>query len=383
MDSRFIVSKTFSSGVTTQTSLKNGSPMISNIISHYHNIDDTEYDVKLEENFSELKKTSPIQENLVWGMDKNLCAVTRISATESRPLCQAFDYKDSNGHSYADMIESNQMSLRRLAYDTFNAIDSRTGKPDLLEGRDDAFAHYVPIMVANNIIPLQKEKDTEFFNPEGTVSIAEFLDSLTTIKYGADYTEGAKKSLDSVVNENDYFNVGYNDCLLGISSPFYRLYTRQELIKPITRIELAYITVICWRDFINKYEQIYNGTYALGVNFDWNKPSRYLRKFTDGFNYKVVKKVTADEIKAVSLDIDDYKKNALGEQLSMSEFKNSMLKGIKGIPMPMFMSLLELDVLKLFNFENNELSPLKEVSRGEWAYFLAKLAEEFSTKYTD
>ena len=58
MDNRFIVSKTFSSGVTTQTILKDGAPRINTIVGHYRNIDDKEYDVELEENFSELKKTS-------------------------------------------------------------------------------------------------------------------------------------------------------------------------------------------------------------------------------------------------------------------------------------------------------------------------------------
>ena len=91
-----------------------------------------------------------------------------------------------------------------------------------------------------------------YFNPDGTVSVAEFLDGLNAIKFGCISNISRKKTLDRISDENDYFNDGYQDCVRGISSPFFNLYTRKELLEPITRIELAYITVICWNQFLEK-----------------------------------------------------------------------------------------------------------------------------------
>ena len=65
----------------------------------------------------------------------------------------------------------------------------------------------------------------------------------------------------------------------------------------------------------------------------------------------------------------------------MTEYKEGIKEGRHSIPLPMFMSLLELYKLDLFYYEDNKLSPLKEVSRGELCYFLARLAQLFQINY--
>ena len=78
----------------------------------------------------------------------------------------------------------------------------------------------------------------------------------------------------------------------------------------------------------------------------------------------------------ISLNIKDYKSDR-----AMSEYKEDLLRGISPIPLPMFMSLIELDLLNLFYYESRCLDPLKEVSRGELCYFLNNLAKLFPMKY--
>ena len=66
----------------------------------------------------------------------------------------------------------------------------------------------------------------------------------------------------------------------------------------------------------------------------------------------------------------------------MSAFRQEIQSGKKAIPLPMFMSLIELGILDLFDFCGN-LAPTKEVSRLELAYFLSRLACEFKTPFIE
>ena len=124
-----------------------------------------------------------------------------------------------------------------------------------------------------------------------------------------------------------------------------------------------------------KFGTINSGVYDLGLNVDWKNPNKYVEKFKDGFDYKVYKKVIKDT-DIISLSFKEYL-----EELSVSEFKNKMKVGEKGLPLPLFMSLFELDALDLFYFEGYELNPLREVSRKELTYFMVKLSKEFSKKF--
>lgn len=396
MHYRYLVSKGFDNGVVTKTSMRNGRPIYSAILSRYSKLDEEEYSITPMQGvpdsiaLSESIKTA----KTFFESDDVLKLLTfSIDGSSTIPLSQQFDFvfgksfnsydlnkvaKEScyEGCTLWDIINDDEYieRLNECAVNMFPYKSPITGGKDVKS--DTYYSHLIPIVCMSGcVLPQTDEDGHQYFNPEGSISVAEFLDSLNAIKYGSNSELNRKKSLDCVSTEDDYFNMGYNSCLSGFSSPFYRLYSRAELIKPITRLELAYITVLCWSDFVNKFEHVHSGRYDLGINIDWEHPSYYLNKFSDGFDYKIVKKVTPDEYKVISLNLRDY------IDTSISDLKEQIKSGQRGIPLPMFMSLLELDALDLFYFEGKRLEPMKEVSRGELTYFITKLAKEFTMKF--
>lgn len=281
------------------------------------------------------------------------------------------------GIEFKYLVENEKFreKLIEIAKEMFPYKNILTNKPDLDEKK--YYVPYIPFVVLTGVILPQVDKEGKtYINADGTVSIAEFLDSLNSIRYGCNANTHRRKALDNLSNEDDYFNEGYNSCLSGISSPFFNLYTKDELLKPITRVEMAYIIVLCWRQFLEKYNTVYGGFNDLGITFDWNNAHDYVTLFQDGFDYKVSKLVKNKEYNIISLDIKDYKGTR-----NMRDYIQDMREGKKAIPISMYMSLIELRVLGLFHFEENEIAPLKEVSRGELSYLVTKLAEEFPTKY--
>ena len=318
------------------------------------------------------------------------------------PLCQQFDFVAGESYNRDDLNKKLQQEmtseddktlwgtfsnndvrreLGNLAAKMYSNINPVTGDIDVKA--DNFYSPYIPLVIMSDALPPQKGEDgIEYFNPDGKVSIMEFLDSLNAIKSRSSSVDGRSLSIDNVSNEKDYFNEGYLSCLSsGRSSLFYGLYRRRELMKPITRLELAYITVLCWRDFTRKYDDINGGRFAFGVNADWDKPARYLRKFEDGLKYHLYKKtynieMSEDVQTGTVADLRVYK-----DDCSVTEFIEAMRSGEKGIPLPLMMCLVELDILDLFFFSDSKLLPLREVTRGELAYFLVKLAKTFPMKY--
>lgn len=306
-----------------------------------------------------------------------------------RPLSQIYDFKvDSSsplseflpsGATFDSIIESDDMKsyMRQVAVDMFKNENPNTGDSDI--NKDAFYTPYIPLVVLTGAMTPQLDSlSNTLFNPEGTVTIAEFLDSLNAIKFGCNSNLRRKKSMDNISDESDYFNEGYQRCIRGISSPFYNLYTREELLRPITRCELAYLTVICWDSFIEKYNNIYGSVYYLGINFDWENPSEYISKFEDGFDYNASKIILDEEHDVISLNIKDYKSDR-----TMDEFLEDIKLGVSPIPLPMFMSMVELDILGLFHYSDLRLDAIKQVSRGELCYFITMLAKLFPAKYID
>lgn len=380
MDIRHLVTKDFDSQKVSKALILKGAPVVMQL--HDEQTGVQELNVRLSANIKEeieysseitLGKSefssSPISECLI---DNN----------EVIPLSQMFDYEvDAQcnlakslpiGSSFSAILRNDAVlnSFRKIACNMFKATDFRTGELDV--SYSDYFTPYIPLVILTGCMTPQYDNDVAYFNPNGTVSVAEFLDGLNSIKYGCNSNRSRRKSLDNISDVDDYFNEGYQSCIRGISSPFFNLYTREELLKPITRAELAYITVVCWNRYIEKFNSIYGGTYFLGVNFDWENPNEYLTKFEDGLDYQV-SKICYDNC-AISLNIKDYKQDR-----TMSEFKEDMKNGISAIPIPVYMSLLELFVLDIFKF-GSRLDPLKEVSRGEFCYFLTMLSKNFKSK---
>lgn len=282
------------------------------------------------------------------------------------------------GTSFDDIIEDADMKeeiVSAVVGKLFPNNNPNTGKPDV--DKTAYYAPYVALVTVTGCMPPQLKDGDSYFNPEGVVTVAEFLDGLNSIKFGANSNRTRKKTLDNISDEKDYFNEGYQSCLSGFSSPFFNLYTRAELMQPITRLEMAYLTVVCWEGFIEKYNNLYGSNqYYLGVNFDWVNPKDLLAKFEDGFDYKVSRISIDKENSVCSLNIKDYRSDR-----SMTEYLEDIKSGVAAIPLPCLMSLVELYIVDLFHFEEMRLDPLKEVSRAELCYFLVRLAKLFPTKY--
>lgn len=246
------------------------------------------------------------------------------------------------------------------AKEMFPDINPNTGKVDV--SGNEFYAEMIPKGVISTIITPQVTKNgTTFFNGEGTISIAEVLDGINAIENGSG-SDKRHLSLDNVSTESDYFNEGYNKCCWGYSSPFFNLYTRAELMNPITRIELSYIIVMCSGLFLS----IFGKQYDMGITFDWLRPRQVISEFSDWAKYNV-SLITNEG--APQFDIREYKSSR-----TMQSFLLDIKSGKSAIPLPMIMSLVELGVQGLFYFEDYMLSPMKQVSRGEVMYLLTKIA---------
>jgi hypothetical protein len=365
MHLRHLATKSFDSGVSYNKDLMNSA---GRILTHKGTIVETSFDKSTPSALSYSEQVaigqSSLQEHKVFGD-----IVINKKSDELLPLSSIYDYPN-----FEQLIEDNKSDLINISCKMFDEINPNTNERDV--NSRSFYTPYIPLVVLTGCITPQVQDNKTYFNPDGTVSIAEFLDGLNAIKYGANSNRSRKKTLDKISNTDDYFNEGYQSCIRGISSPFFNLYTRKELLEPITRLELAYITVICWNQFLEKYNNLYGGQFYLGINFDWENPSELLERFNDGFDYKVSYFLKDVDFDIISLHIKDYK----GAE-SMTEYKRGIAEGKHSIPLPMFMSLLELYKLDLFYYEADRLDPLREVSRGELCYFLANLAKLFPINY--
>lgn len=381
-----LVTKGFDGDMTVRRSITyNGTPLtvgVTHTLSNDVKEETVEFNKSLPDEVNAVKSLNDGKQELI---DSPIGSIINSNGN-ILPLSSIYDYRVTPndplsaalpvGADFDTLAEDKTTKefLRDVAEQLFPHINPNTQASDI--SRDAYYTPYIPLVALTGCIPPQIKDGDAYFNPLGVVTVAEFLDALNSIKYGCNANNHRKKTLDNISVDTDYFNEGYQSCIRGISSPFFNLYTREELMKPITRLELAYITVICWSQFIDKFNNLYGGSFYLGINFDWELPSDILSGYKDGFDYKVSKISIDEEYDIVSLDVKDYKSDR-----TMEEYKEDMHSGVSAIPMPMFMSMLELGILDLFNYEDNNLNPLKEVSRGELCYFLTKLAKLFPTRY--
>lgn len=402
--SRTVLIKTFDFCSETRVDMADGMPLTATSLFDYANLE--EYAVNLDTDLNLSSDSIPNSSKKVWSYLKDDAFFKHMllshDGAEVIPLSQQFGYVagesfnrgDLNSSALSDLDGSERKTLEaqlanpevlnnlsNIAVSMFNAINPITRDKDVKP--NEFYTPYIPLAVMSDVIPPQTDSTgIEYFNPDGAVSIMEFLDSLNAIKSHSNACESRHLSIDNVSDEKDFFNEGYLSCLSkGRSSLFYDLYKRRELAKPITRLELAYITVLCWRDFTLKYDGVYGGRFVIGINADWSKPARYLRKFEDGLKYKVYKKTyrISDSDTATHGTVVDLR--AYKEAKTVSDFIEEMKQGKRGIPLPLFMCLVELDILDLFYFQDMRLSPLSEVTRGELAYFLVKLAKTFPQRF--
>lgn len=233
-------------------------------------------------------------------------------------------------------------------------------------------------MVASMVLPIladalsmQISPAGEFcFNPNGTITRAEFiymLDRCTNIIESKE----CKPSLDRVCNGTEYFSRGYSKLVDTYSSHLFGLYNRGELIKPIKRAEVAYIIVLCWSYYI---ENIRDRCYDIGESTkqgyiaEWCNPYTYSPLYSDidgvvfSSEYYSTVCISSEEdtTQVLSTKLQDYKHGK-----SMECFLDGVRDGEIEFPVPLFMPLVELDMLELLPKCGCELEPLRDISRGE------------------
>ena len=368
MKCRHLVTKGFDWGLVSKSLILDNSSMFTKLEKRYGKVDRRDYSDEVVKSFPDKislgMNLSPVKDFI---MRNEYVSDLILDNSEVKSLSDIFSSTDASSILSSFEIDK---QLREVAVEMFSGVNPLTNREDV--STSEVYTSSIPIVVITGTFPPQYDsEDNSYFNPEGCVTVAEFLDSLNAIKFGSNSCISRKKSLDNVSDEKDFFNEGYQSCLNMYSSPFYNLYTRSELLQPITRLELAYLTVICWDRFKNKYGSVFTGEHDIGVTFSWNNSYDLLDSFEDGFNYKVSKRML-DDNKILSINIKDYMNG-----YSITDFKNRIQTGVSSIPYPMFMSLLELSSLDLFYFEGSCLNPMKEVSRGELSYFLVRLASIF------
>ena len=248
--------------------------------------------------------------------------------------------------------------LRNLAGEMFDDVDMSA-----------YYAPHIPLAVLSDSVSVQSEGDKLRFNPNGVVTVAEFLDFVNAVRYGSGCAGRGVKSPDGLLNGSEFFSAGYNACINGVGSPFYGLYSFRGLFESITRIEAAYILVVCRCIF----GSVCGSTFDIGLSFNWECPNDVLQGYSDGFFYKVsCSHYRADESAVISVDIKDY----IGSD-SFFDFMKKVRTGFKPIPIPMFMSLVELDINGVIYtpFDDSCLNPLDELTRGEMCYMLSGIAK--------
>lgn len=265
------------------------------------------------------------------------------------------------GITSRDIPDMDENSLIATAKDMFSSINPRTSVEDV--SGDEFYASIIPKAIIGGIItPQTDEKGVTLFNGEGTITIAEVLDGFRALKRGVNAGDKRAKSLDNVSNVSDYFNEGYNMLCKSYASVFYNLYERSELFRPITRLEFAYL-VVC----SGYFKGVFESKYPMGVTFNWLSPSKYVGRFVDCPRYNV-SLVSVGGLP--SHNIKHYKGNK-----SVTEYLSAIKRGYSAIPLPMFMSMVELGVQDLFIYKDDELNPLRQLTRGEFSYCFSKLAK--------
>lgn len=298
------------------------------------------------------------------------------------PLSSQFGFKavegNNKGVTLVDYLKREDVSskLSKMASEVFCEVNPLTKSVDV-KG-DEYYSKYIPLAIQSGVMHPQTEGDKSYFNPNGAVTVVEFLASLGNTFTDPDTIGEVEtdQSIDSVATSEDYFIKGYNACLSDMSSPFFGLYKRCELEMEITRAELAYIIVTCWGHFERRLEKVYGGRYTVGVNTDWNKPAKFASKFKDIKHYKIIKRnISFSDETVLDINIQDYLEG------NFKNYIKDTKAGLRGLALPLVCSLLELNILDLFPFEDGLLAPLKTVTRGELSYFLCRLASAFATPY--
>lgn len=403
MDSivRSMASKSFDEIVVINAIIQGYRPLIQRVVKDTISTSNQKVERMVKESLISPTSGTPksISTAYVDGVDILSYAMINVDKSGVIPLAMQMDYqvgksfvnqklndkasvKTKEGTGFWDLINDVQVRNRldAEAESLFPHINPNTRNKDVQSGT--YYSYMIPIVTATGVVPPQQdEKGRYYFNPNGVVSRADFIDMLNAIKYGSNQHSKYKTSLDRVVRQEDFFSAGYDALVRGYSSPLYKLYTKRELMSPITRAELAYITVVCWKEFTRDIP-LRGGRIPVGVHVDWEQPKIYMRKFSDASKLRIARKrsdkieLDKDVQSMLLTDIKPYRGNR-----SMTEFIKQIRSGNALLPLPMFMALVELDYMGMFYFANKEIAPVREVSRGEITFFIMNLAKNFPQKF--
>jgi hypothetical protein len=254
-------------------------------------------------------------------------------------------------------------SLKKVTQTVFPRKNLETGLKDA--PLNSYFSPYIALSTYCKLLPPQlDDKQNLYFNASGTVTIAEFFDTLNALYRGYNSEVDRRTSLDNVSFDYDYFNEGYNRVVTTYANPIFNLYTRSELLRPITRAEVAYILVFGMNLLDTTEHDCFTATNEVGYTFDWIKDTQNIvTSFEDTKELKVV----TNESNTVSLNLKDYKGD-----LTVTEYIAEIVKQDRYIPLPLVVSLIELTNVNIMN-TTDEFNPLGELSRGELIYVMFQM----------
>ena len=178
---------------------------------------------------------SPFLESVLFSEDKTTVVplsqqFSFVAGKSFNDACKNEVLKEKyDGKTLYDIMQDENESdpLYYAARKMFPNINPKTNTADISPFADkhtmSMYKYAALACVSGAMYPQYDDNGNTYFNPDGVVTVGEFIDRLLAIKTGATDGSHAKKSLDSMSNEGDFYNEGYNNILYGFSSPFYRL----------------------------------------------------------------------------------------------------------------------------------------------------------------
>lgn len=387
---RIMVSKTFDESVETISSFRQGEciPAGTNVtkqnVSDYAKKESLYPHEMQEQQQDTLYQEVPILSLIGVSMDGE--SPIPLSSQFGFKTGESFSAQKNNeealkyankGESLWDIINKPEVkkSMCEEAERMFPNINPYTHKPDI--DKDAIYTSYIPLVINSGAMQPQKDlSGKEYFNPEGTVMVADVFATLQSIRQ--DYIR-KNTSVDKVAREGEYFTEGYNAIVDRMGSPFFDLYSRRELAMPVTRAELAYITVVGWKPFRGN-RVLFGGKFNVGYRANWETPAKYVGKFKDAKTIRASKKTAGTDLDS-GVDIMEIDLHSWKGERTLKQYLESVKRGKNALPLPMLMSMIELDALDVFYFADRELNPLREVTRGELCWFVTKISKVFATEF--
>ena len=300
--------------------------------------------------------------NTVWGLFE--------SANENQGLMKALN---RNATDLLSVLDSEHITeeLKGVTKIVFPRKNKETGLKDA--PLNAYYSVYIPLaLYCRLIVPQLDSQNRLYFNATGTVTVAEFFDSFNALFEGYNSDINKHTSLDNISFEDDYFNQGYNRIVSNFDNPIYKLYSRAEFVRPITRVEVAYILLFGLNLLDNINDSYINSDYNVGYSFDWLADTQqFLSAYEDCENLQVCVKQEKDRN---PFDIKTY----LGES-TLYEYLDQVKQGHKYIALPLITSLLEMcnsDIM----YALTDLRPLEELSRGELVYIMFNVSNVLYSK---